>query len=100
MGERMNTPKTDAAIARLPEGAALPMSLTPPVFAADFVVQAREALDRGDMAQAAILTGKGLDAFTRRPPARHAALWREALDELVMLTGATPSPSVRIIDVR
>ena len=96
----MNTPKTDKAIARLPEGAALVISFQAPVFAADFVVQAKEALDKGDMAQAAILTGKGLDAFTRRPPARHAALWREALDELVILTGATPSPSVRIIDVR
>lgn len=96
----MNTPKTDKAIARLPEGAALVISFQAPVFAADFVVQAKEALDKGDMVQAAILTGKGLDAFTRRPPARHATLWREALDELVMLTGATPSPSVRIIDVR
>ena len=96
----MITPKTDKAIARLPEGAALLMSLTPPVFAADFVVQAKEALDKGATVQAAILTGKGLDAFTRRPPARHAALWREALDELVMLTGAAPLASVRIIDVR
>lgn len=96
----MNTPKTDKAIAKLPEGATLLMSLTPPVFAADFVVQAKEALDKGATVQAATLTGKGLDAFTKRPPARHAALWREALDELVTLTGATPLASVRIIDVR
>ena len=96
----MITPKTDKAIARLPEGAALVISLQAPVFAVDFVVQAREALHKGATAQAATLTGKGLDAFTRRPPARHAALWREALDELVTLTGAIPSPSVRIIEVK
>ncbi len=96
----MITPKTDKAIARLPEGAALLMSMGAPVFAADFVVQAREALHKGATAQAATLTGKGLDAFTRRPPARHAALWREALDELVALTGAVPLASVRIIEVR
>ena len=96
----MNTPKTDRAIARLPEGAALLMSLTAPVFVADFVVQAREALHKGATVQAATLTGKALDAFTRRPPARHAALWREALDELVTLTGAVPLASVRIIEAR
>ena len=100
MGERMITPKTDKAIARLPEGAALLMSMGAPVFAADFVVQAREALHKGATAQAATLTGKALDAFTRRPPARHAALWREALDELVTLTGAVPLASVRIIEAR
>ena len=91
------TPCTDAAIAHLPRGAELLIRLGPPVHCADYVVQAREALRLGAIGQAAGLTGKGLDAYARRRPSRHPALWLAALNELAALTGAQRSPCMRVI---
>lgn len=93
----MNTPKTDAAIATLPRGAHLLVRMSGPVFAAEYAIHAHEALRLGAVGQAKMLAGRGLDAYARRAPARHAARWLAALHELADLTGAVATPSVIVI---
>jgi hypothetical protein len=93
----MDTPKTDAAIAALPRGAHLLVRMSAPVYAVEYAIHAHEALRLGSVGQAAMLAGRGLDAYERRAPTRHAARWLAALRELAEITGAVRSPSVIVI---
>jgi hypothetical protein len=89
----MNTPKTTAAINTLDPHALLMIRMSGPLFAAEFIVQAHDCLGRGQVAHAAGLIGRAMDAAKRHPFKRNAALWRAALEEMAVLTGATATAS-------
>lgn len=87
-------PAVNAAIGTLPRGALLLIRMAGPVHAVDYIVHAAEAHRLGATAHARIATGRAMDAFARRPPSRHAAVWAAALSELATATGAARLPSV------
>ena len=89
----MNAPKTTAAIATLDVRALLVILMCMPVFATEFIVQAHDCLARDEKAHAAGLIGRAMDAAKRHPFKRNAALWRAALEEMAVLTGATATAS-------
>ena len=89
----MKTPKATAALATLTEYQLRLIRMSGPMFAAEFIVQAHDCLERGQVAHAAGLVGRAIDAAQRRPFKRNAQIWRAALEELTALTGATVSPS-------
>ena len=89
----MNTPKTTAALNTLDPHALLMTRMSGPMFAAEFIVQAHDCLTRGEKAHAAGLIGRAIDAAKRRPFKRNAAIWRAALEEMGVLTGATATAS-------
>lgn len=89
----MNTPKTTAALATLTEYQLLLIRMSGPMFAAEFIVQAHDCLERGQVAHAAGLVGRAIDAAQRHPFKRNAQIWRAALEELTTLTGAKVAPS-------
>ena len=89
----MNTPKTTAALATLTEYQLLLIRMSGPMFAAEYIVQAHDCLERGQQAHAAGLVGRAIDAAQRHPFRRNAALWRAALEEMAVLTGATATAS-------
>ena len=89
----MDTPKTTAAINTLDPHALLMIRMSGPMFATEFIVQAHDCLARGEKAHAAGLIGRAIDAAKRHSFKRNAALWRAALEEMAVLTGATVSPS-------
>jgi hypothetical protein len=89
----MKTPKTTAALATLTEYQLLLIRMSGPMFATEFIVQAHDCLARGEKTHAAGLIGRAMDAAMRRPFKRNAQIWRAALEELTVLTGAKVSPS-------
>lgn len=89
----MNTPKTTAALATLTEYQLLLIRMSGPMFAPEYIVQAHDCLERGQVAHAAGLFGRAIDAAHRHPFKRNAQIWRAALEELTVLTGAKVSPS-------
>ena len=89
----MDTPKTTTAINTLDPHALLMIRMSGPMFAAEFIVQANDCLARGENAHAAGLIGRAMDAAKRHPFKRNAALWRAALEEMAVLTGATATAS-------
>jgi hypothetical protein len=89
----MKTPKTTAALATLTEYQLLLIRMSGPMFAAEYIVQAHDCLERGQQAHAAGLVGRAIDAAKRRPFKRNVGLWRAALEELTVLTGAKVAPS-------
>ena len=89
----MNTPKTTAAINTLDPHALLMIRMSGPMFAAEFIVQANDCLARGENAHAAGLIGRAMDAAKRHAFKRNAALWRAALEEMAVLTGAKATAS-------
>jgi len=95
----MNTPKTTAALATLTEYQLLLIRMSGPLFAAEFIVQAYDCLERGQTAPAAGLVGRAIDAAHRHPFKRNNQIWRAALEELTALTGAKVSPSEVVCSV-
>ena len=89
----MDTPKTTTAINTLDPHALLMIRMSGPMFATELIVQAHDCLARGEKAHAAGLIGRAMDAAKRRPFRRNATLWRAALEEMVVLTGATATVS-------
>ena len=89
----MDTPKTTTAINTLDPHALLMIRMSGPMFAAEFIVQAHDCLARGEKVHAAGLISRAMDANKRRPFKRNAALWRAALEEMAVLTGATATTS-------
>lgn len=89
----MTTPKTTAALNTLDPHALLMIRMSGPMFATEFIVQAHDCLARGEKAHAAGLIGRAMDAAKRHPFKRNAALWRAALEEMAVLTGATATTS-------
>ena len=89
----MDTPKTTAALNTLDPHALLMIRMSGPMFATEFIVQAHDCLARGETAHAAGLIGRAMDAARRHPFKRNANLWRAALQEMVVLSGATATAS-------
>jgi hypothetical protein len=89
----MNTPKTAAALATLTEYQLLLIRMSGPLFAAEYIVQAHDCLERGHVAHAEGLVARAIDAALRHPFKRNAQIWRAALEELTALTGAKVAPS-------
>ena len=89
----MNTPKTTAALNTLDPHALLMIRMSGPMFAAEFIVQANDCLARGENAHAAGLIGRAMDAAKLHAFKRNAALWRAALEEMAVLTGAKATAS-------
>ena len=89
----MDTPKTTTAINTLDPHALLMIRMSGPMFATELIVQAHDCLARDEKAHAAGLIGRAMDAAKRHPFKRNAALWRAALEEMAVLTGATATAS-------